>query len=86
MTAEDAILTLTAQRGPASSICPSEAARALDAENWRQRMGEVRAVAVRLAKAGRIQILRKGKPVDPDAFKGVIRLRIVDDPDSNPEA
>ncbi len=76
--AEEAILALVAARGAASSICPSEAARALDAEHWRKHMGEVRAVAVRLAKAGRIVILRKGKPVDPDAFKGVIRLRIVD--------
>jgi Protein of unknown function (DUF3253) len=33
---------------------------------------------VQLAKEGRIEILRKGKPVDPDAFKGVIRLRIID--------
>ncbi|TPW04813.1 MAG: hypothetical protein FD124_2436 [Alphaproteobacteria bacterium] len=41
-------------------------------------MGEVRDAAVRLAKAGRIVILRKGKPVDPENFKGVIRLRIVD--------
>lgn len=76
--AEDAILTLAAARGRASSICPSEAARALDAENWRRRMHDVRVAAVKLAKAGRIEILRKGKPVDPDAFKGVIRLRIVD--------
>lgn len=76
--AEEAILALAAARGPASSICPSEAARALDAAHWRARMHDVRAAAVRLAKAGRIQILRKGKPVDPDAFKGVIRLRIVD--------
>lgn len=78
MTADEAILTLTAARGAASSICPSEAARALDPEQWRRRMGDVRGAAVRLAKEGRIVILRKGKPVDPENFKGVIRLRIVD--------
>ena len=78
MTADEAILALTAARGAGSSICPSEAARALDPEQWRRRMGDVRGAAVRLAKEGRIVILRKGKPVDPENFKGVIRLRIVD--------
>lgn len=78
MTADEAILALTAARGAASSICPSEAARVLDPEKWRTHMGEVRGAAVRLAREGRIVILRKGKPVDPESFKGVIRLRIAD--------
>ncbi|KAF0182452.1 MAG: DUF3253 domain-containing protein [Hyphomonadaceae bacterium] len=78
MSVDDAILALAAERGVASSISPEDAARAVDSENWRKRMGEVRDAAVRLAKAGRIVILRKGKPVDPENFKGVIRLRIVD--------
>jgi hypothetical protein len=76
VTADEAILTLAAAKGVASSISPEEAARAVDPENWRRRMGDVRSAAIRLAKAGRIAILRKGKPVDPDDFKGVIRLRI----------
>jgi hypothetical protein len=29
-----------------------------------------------LAEAGRIDILRHGKPVEPAAMKGVIRLRL----------
>ncbi len=76
MSADEAILALTAARGAGKSICPSEAARALDAEHWRRLMPQVRAAAVRLAKTGRIVILRKGKPVDPDAFKGVYRLAL----------
>jgi len=36
----------------------------------------VKQQAVHLARAGRIEILRKGRPVDPDDFKGVIRLRL----------
>jgi hypothetical protein len=36
----------------------------------------VRRAAVRLAQEGRIDILRKGKPVDPLGVKGVIRLRV----------
>ena len=37
-------------------------------------MQPVRRAAVRLMKAGRIVILRKGRPVDPDDFRGVYRL------------
>jgi hypothetical protein len=40
-------------------------------------MGTVRAAAIRLARDGRIEVLRKGKPVDPEAdIRGVIRLRM----------
>jgi hypothetical protein len=35
----------------------------------------VRRAAVELARAGSIEILRKGKPVPPEAMRGVIRLR-----------
>ena len=78
MTVDEAILTLAAAKGTASSITPEDAARAVDPEKWRTHMGEVRGAAVRLARDGRIVILRKGKAVDPENFKGVIRLRIVD--------
>ncbi len=71
---EAMILSLTARSGPARSICPSEVARALDPE-WQRLMTAVRRAAVRLAEAGRIDILRKGKPVSPEEIKGVIRLR-----------
>ena len=72
---EAVILRLVDARGPDKSICPSEAARALDAVGWRSRLGEVRSASVRLARAGRIDILRKGKPIDPGEMRGVIRLR-----------
>lgn len=73
---DSVILRLTSERGAEKSICPSEAARAL-AEDWRPLMGPVRAAAVRLAEAGRIEILRKGRVVeDPRALRGVIRLRV----------
>jgi hypothetical protein len=38
-------------------------------------MGPVRRAAAQLAQGGRIEILRKGKPVPPDDMRGVIRLR-----------
>ncbi|MGY6532090.1 DUF3253 domain-containing protein [Glycocaulis sp.] len=75
-TIETAILTLVEQRGPGKSICPSEAARAVWPEEWQKRMREVRAVAVGMARKGQIVILRKGKPVDPEDFKGVYRLSL----------
>jgi hypothetical protein len=37
-------------------------------------MTPIRRVAVRLALEGRLVIYRKGKPVDPNEFKGVYRL------------
>ena len=72
---EAAILQLVDARGPDKSICPSEAARALASE-WHGLLGDVRRAAVSLAKAGRIDILRKGKPIDPASVHGVIRLRL----------
>ena len=69
------ILRQTGARGPGKSICPSEVARALAPDAWRPLLGAVRAEALRLAEAGRIDILRKGRPVPPEAVRGVIRLR-----------
>lgn len=68
------------ERGPGKSICPSEVARAVslaagDAD-WQKLNTAVRREAVRLAEAGRIDILRKGKRVEPAGVKGVIRLRV----------
>ncbi len=76
---EAAILRLTEARGPQASVCPSEVARALEPE-WRRLMASVRGAAIRLAAAGRIEILRKGKPVTSGTVKGVIRLRVRTDP------
>lgn len=72
---EATILALTTLRGPAKSICPSEAARALRPD-WQSLLTEVRRVAFRMATAGQIDILRKGQPVEPAGVKGVIRLRL----------
>ncbi len=78
--AEQSILELVAARGPEKSICPTEAARRLagDApgDGWRKFLHPVRLAAARLARAGKIEILRKGKPVAPDEMHGVIRLRL----------
>ena len=74
LTAE--ILRLASARGAARSICPSEVARSLAPDAWRPLMGPVRQAAAALARQGQLDILRKGKPIPPDALRGVIRLRI----------
>lgn len=70
-----AILRQTAARGTAASLCPSEVARELAPETWRSLLSAVRREAAKLAAAGEIDILRKGKPIAPEAMHGVIRLR-----------
>ncbi|MEO1397280.1 MAG: DUF3253 domain-containing protein [Pseudomonadota bacterium] len=78
------IREMVTERGSGRSICPSEVARALagkDEKAWRLLMKPIRAAAVALAKDGEIAITRKGRPVDPDDFKGVYRLTVVPDQD-----
>ncbi len=82
---EALILALTTARGPDRSICPSEVARALRPE-WHALLTPVRRAAYRLAAAGQVEVLRKGKPVDPGEVKGVIRLRqVLASPDVPPQ-
>ncbi|MFN3689212.1 DUF3253 domain-containing protein [Salinarimonas sp.] len=76
---ERTMLALVEARGAGRTICPSEVARAVGGphpDGWGPLMQPVRRVAVALAKEGRIAILRKGRPVDPDDFRGVYRLAL----------
>ncbi len=77
---EETMLRLVSERGADKTCGPSEIARALGGphpDGWSPLMQPVRRVAVRLTKAGRVQILRKGKPVeDPDDFRGIYRLSL----------
>ncbi len=77
---EETMLRLVAERGSDKTCCPSEVARALGGphpDGWGPLMQPVRRVAVRLTKEGRVQIVRKGKPVaDPDDFRGIYRLSV----------
>ena len=73
---EAAIFDLLADLPAGKSISPEEAARAADPEGWRRLLPRVRAIAVGLAREGRLVITRHGKPADPNQFKGVYRLRL----------
>jgi hypothetical protein len=80
----EVILALLAEQAPGKSITPEAAARAVAAARarpsdppdlWRRYLRAARQQAHNLARQGRIVILRKGKPVDPEGpVKGVIRL------------
>lgn len=71
---EAAILGQVALCGAERSISPAEVAQSLGPD-WRTKLTAVRRAAIRLAEAGQIEILRKGRRVDPAGVRGVIRLR-----------
>ncbi|MCV7374302.1 DUF3253 domain-containing protein [Mycolicibacterium arabiense] len=71
-----AILDMARERGPAKTICPSDAARAVGGEQWRDLMDDARDIARDLARAGDVEISQKGEVLDPDAtWRGPIRIR-----------
>lgn len=72
---EDAIRTLLAARARGATICPSEAARAVDPEGWRALMEPARSAARRLVAGGEVEITQGGRVVDPSTAKGPIRVR-----------
>ena len=72
---EDAVMGLLARRAPGATICPSEAARAVDPEGWRELMDDARAAARRLVDAGEVEVTQGGQPVDPATARGPIRIR-----------
>lgn len=74
---EAAILELLAARAATSTICPSDAARAVGDENWRDLMEPARRAARRLVDAGEVEITQGGSVVDPSTAKGPIRIRKV---------
>jgi hypothetical protein len=77
---EDTILQLCADAGAAKTIDPIVAARTFsqsrgeDEADWRNWLVHVRSAAVGLARQGKLVIYRKGKPANPDDFRGVYRL------------
>jgi hypothetical protein len=70
------IFALLDARAATSTICPSDAARALadDEATWRALMPEVRRVAAALAGAGLLRVTAHGEDVDALAAHGPIRL------------
>lgn len=74
----DTILQLCREAGLEGSTRPETIAQTLYPEQWQTMLKRVRFTAKQLAIKGDLVILRKGKPVEPDVAKGLIRLRITE--------
>jgi hypothetical protein len=72
---EQAIGTLLDQRRDGLTICPSEAARAVDPEGWRELMPAAREAAGRLAAGGDVEVTQRGEVVDVGTARGPVRIR-----------
>lgn len=74
-------LALLTNRGPGSSICPSDIARTVASPDWRPVMDQVRSVADGMAADGDI-IITQGESSIPNATgaQGPIRIRLLTEP------
>jgi ribosome modulation factor len=72
---ERAIAELLDARADGATICPSDAARRVDPDGWRDLMDDARAAAARMVEAGRVEITQHGEAVDPATARGPIRIR-----------
>ncbi|MEQ8967237.1 MAG: DUF3253 domain-containing protein [Azospirillaceae bacterium] len=69
----------------ARGVAPEAVARAIAAERakpkdppdlWRRYLTPVKQQALHLARQGRLEVLRKGVAVSPDAARGLVRYRV----------
>ncbi len=79
-----AILELLERRGPGKTICPSDAARAVAAADFRPLMDTARAAAAELVDQGEIEVTQRGEVIDIAHAHGPIRLRRRRSPDRHP--
>lgn len=71
---ERAVRELARSRGPDKTFCPSEAAKRVDPEDWRELMDRTRLAAARLEAEGVVEVTRGGEAVDPRDPGGPIRI------------
>jgi hypothetical protein len=72
---EETIAALLSQVREGESISPNDVAKTLDAENWRRELPKIRAVIVGMTRQGRLEMLRKGRPTEPEEVRGIYRIR-----------
>jgi hypothetical protein len=72
---EQTIIDLLEKRALTSTICPSDAARAVGDDDWRDLMDASRSAAARLVAKGEVEITQGGEPVDLATARGPIRIR-----------
>lgn len=68
--------TILQQVADARSVAPRDIALALavDGQDWRSFLSQIKHIACRLAEEGQLVLLRKRKSVLPRELKGVYRL------------
>ena len=77
---ESTILAQCRIPGAGKTICPTDAAKTCAADcsetglAWQHWLPPVRRAAIAMALRGELIIYRKGKPADPNDFRGVYRL------------
>lgn len=74
---DQALTRLLAERGGGKTVCPSEVARAVGGEQWKDLMEPARAAGRRAVARGEAEITQRGQVVDPSTAKGPIRIRPV---------
>lgn len=79
LSLEDCILNVLACAGTPGgglgTLSAPEIAQAIKPTgDWHSLLQPIRRAAVALAQSGRLVIYRKGKPADPNDFRGVYRL------------
>jgi hypothetical protein len=66
---------LLAQRAEGATICPSEAARAVGGDDWRDLMQPARDAARQLVDQGEVEVTQRGEVVDVTTARGPVRIR-----------
>ena len=74
--ARAAILALLAGRDAGKTICPSEAARVIGGEAWREAIPAAHAAARALVAEGLVELRQGGKARDPDEVVGAYRIAL----------
>lgn len=74
------LLRIARERGPDKTLCPSEAAAAVDPARRRALTPVARAVACMLADEGLVAVTRRGVVVDGRTTPGPVRVRLVEAP------
>ena len=69
------IRELLAARDAGKTICPSEAARAVGGDDWRDLMQPARDAARSLVELGEVEVTQKGEVVDVTTARGPVRIR-----------
>ena len=70
------IMELLDKQSEGKTICPSDAARALDPKSFRKLMAAVRDAAQALVEQERIEVTQRGEIVDIRDVRGPVRLRL----------